>query len=234
MSKKNEINTLDKNLLTIPVYLNTKIVFDMLATIENGFSAVKTVQTSDSNSKEDGVNANIGASNIFAFLNIGLNAKENRTNTSGTVTSENKTHTPVSLFQYLKKQLENSHLIKNKENEFKVGDFVEIQSDLQQNPLIDILSNFLGLFEVLRDFDNTSSKNKKNSSKKDKQTEMQIKSLLNGMKKDDKIDIICKSKDREFVISVDINYFINKNINELSEGNYKILGKVARICDNPD
>lgn len=32
---------IDKNKLTIPIYLNTKIVFDMLATIEDGFSEVK-------------------------------------------------------------------------------------------------------------------------------------------------------------------------------------------------
>ena len=33
---------IDKNKLTIPIYLNTKIVFDMLATIEDGFQKVKT------------------------------------------------------------------------------------------------------------------------------------------------------------------------------------------------
>ena len=37
---------IDKNKLTIPIYLNTKIVFDMLATIEDGFSEVKNIQTS--------------------------------------------------------------------------------------------------------------------------------------------------------------------------------------------
>lgn len=39
---------IDKNKLTIPIYLNTKIVFDMLATIEDGFTEVKNIQTSKS------------------------------------------------------------------------------------------------------------------------------------------------------------------------------------------
>ena len=44
---------IDKNKLTIPIYLNTKIVFDMLATIEDGFSEVKNIQTSKSKNREE-------------------------------------------------------------------------------------------------------------------------------------------------------------------------------------
>lgn len=40
------MNKIEKNKLTIPIYLNTKIVFDMLATIEDGFADVKNIQTS--------------------------------------------------------------------------------------------------------------------------------------------------------------------------------------------
>lgn len=43
---------IDKNKLTIPIYLNTKVVFDMLATIEGGFFEVKNIQTSRSKCKE--------------------------------------------------------------------------------------------------------------------------------------------------------------------------------------
>ena len=42
MDKKEGLN---KDLLTIPIYLNTKIVLDMLATIEERFSVVKNIQT---------------------------------------------------------------------------------------------------------------------------------------------------------------------------------------------
>ena len=51
---------IDKNKLTIPVYLNTKIVYDMLATIDDGFSEVKNIPTSKSKNREDVAEANIG------------------------------------------------------------------------------------------------------------------------------------------------------------------------------
>lgn len=63
---------IDKNKLTIPIYLNTKIVFDMLATIEDGFSEVKNIQTSKSKNREEDAEANIGMSNLFALFSVGL------------------------------------------------------------------------------------------------------------------------------------------------------------------
>ena len=54
------MNKIEKNKLTIPIYLNTKIVFDMLATIEDGFAKVKNVQTSKNKNREDDIGANIG------------------------------------------------------------------------------------------------------------------------------------------------------------------------------
>lgn len=70
---------IDKEKLTIPIYLNTKIVFDMLATIEDGFSEVRNVQTSNSKSKEDEANADIGVSNVFSLLQIGFSGNRKRT-----------------------------------------------------------------------------------------------------------------------------------------------------------
>ena len=43
MAKNSEVTKIDKEKLTIPIYLNTKIVFDMLATIEDGFSEMRNV-----------------------------------------------------------------------------------------------------------------------------------------------------------------------------------------------
>ena len=63
---------IEKNKLTIPIYLNTKIVFDMLATIEDGFAEVKNVQTSKSKNRENDIETNIGSNNLFAFLNVGI------------------------------------------------------------------------------------------------------------------------------------------------------------------
>lgn len=103
---------IDKEKLTIPIYLNTKIVFDMLATIEDGFSEVRNVQTSNSKSKEDETNADIGVSNVFSLLQIGFTGNRKRTNNDEQVITEEKTHTTVSLFQKLKSALEENKYIK--------------------------------------------------------------------------------------------------------------------------
>ena len=88
---------IDKNKLTIPIYLNTKIVFDMLATIEDGFSEVKNIQTSRNKNREEDAEANIGTGNHFALFNVGIKGKLKSGNNSGETITEEKTHTTVSV-----------------------------------------------------------------------------------------------------------------------------------------
>jgi hypothetical protein len=58
----------------VPIYLNQKIVFDVLAMLEDGFSQLSTVTTSASESEatKSGYSGSVGASNVFAFLGISL------------------------------------------------------------------------------------------------------------------------------------------------------------------
>ena len=118
---------IDIDKLTIPIYLNTKIVFDMLATIEDGFSEMKSVQTSNMKSKGEEVSAEIGAQNVFSLLKIGIGANKKNTDSEEETISEEKTHTTVSLFQKLKSTLEENQFIKQQDSdELMEGDFVEI------------------------------------------------------------------------------------------------------------
>lgn len=223
---------IDKNKLTIPIYLNTKIVFDMLATIEDGFSEVKNIQTSKSRSAEDEVEANIGTSNLFAFLSVGIRGNMKSGSNDGQTVIEEKTHTTVSLFQRLKAQLEDEKLINREVEKLEIGDFVEIQGVLKTNPLIDMLS---GLKELMTLANLFSDKPKPNQSKKDKlmsdnKFNAQIEGLINGLQADGKKDIICESAGLKVILPTDENYFLNNNMSEVTDGNYKILGKVVQIC----
>lgn len=223
---------IDKSKLTIPIYLNTKIVFDMLATIEDGFSEVKNIQTSKSRSAEDEVEANIGTSNLFAFLSVGIRGNMKSGSNDGQTIIEEKTHTTVSLFQRLKAQLEDEKLINREVEKLGIGDFVEIQGVLKTNPLIDMLS---GLKELMTLANLFSDKPKSNQSKKDKlmsdnKFNAQIEGLINGLQADGKKDIICESAGLKVILPTDENYFLNNNMSEITDGNYKILGKVVQIC----
>ena len=223
---------IDKNKLTIPIYLNTKIVFDMLATIEDGFSEVKNIQTSKSRSKEDDAEANIGTSNLFAFLSVGIRGNHKSGSNDGQTVIEEKTHTTVSLFQRLKAQLEDERLVNRDVEKLEIGDFVEIQGTLKTNPLIDMLSGLKELMVLANLF---SDRPKQNQSKKDKimsdnKFNAQIEGLINGLQADGKKDIICESASMKVILPTDENYFLNSNMSEVTDGNYKIFGKIVQIC----
>lgn len=223
---------IDKNKLTIPIYLNTKIVFDMLATIEDGFSEVKNIQTSKSKNNEVGAEANIGASNLFALLSVGIKGTAKNSNNTGETVSEEKTHTTVSLFQKLKSMLEEDAIIKREVDEFEVGDFVELQGTLKTNPLIDVLNGVKELMGLANLFTESRSNNKNKSQKlmSDNKLNSQIDGLIVGLQADGKKDIICESNDLSIIIQIDENYFLNNSMREVTDGNYKILGKVVQIC----
>lgn len=222
---------IDKEKLTIPIYLNTKIVFDMLATIEDGFSEVRNVQTSNSKTKEDETNADIGVSNVFSLLQIGFAGNRKRTNNDEQVITEEKTHTTVSLFQKLKSALEENKYIKQDTDELLEGDFVELQGILKPNPLIDLLVNFKEIIALSNVFNDSKGNKSKSQKLMENQTfNKQIEALINGLQGNGRKDIICKTDNMEIVVPTDENYFFNKSMCELTDGNYKILGKITKIC----
>ena len=68
---------LNKHSLEIPLYLNQKIVFDLLASINDGFTQVTKLKTvSATESSLDGtIEADLGNKNIFALLGVKLKGK---------------------------------------------------------------------------------------------------------------------------------------------------------------
>lgn len=223
---------IDKNKLTIPIYLNTKIVFDMLATIEDGFSEVKNIQTSKSKNREEDAEANIGTSNLFALFSVGIKGNLKSGNSSDQTITEEKTHTTVSLFQKLKADLDAAKLINRNIDKYEIGDFVEIQGNLKTNPLIDMLSalkELMALANLLSDKPKNNNQSKKDKLMSDDKFNAQIEGLINGLQAGGKKDIICEASGLKVVLPTDENYFLNNNMSEITDGNYKILGKVVQI-----
>ena len=223
---------IDESKLTIPIYLNTKVVFDMLATIEGGFSEIKNIQISKKTSKEDNAEANIGSSNLFAFLNIGIRGNLRNNNSTEEMVNEEKTHTTVSLFQNLKCQLDEQNLIKRDIDSINIGDFVELQGILKTNPVIDMLSGLKELMEFANLFSDNKNNNKTKAEKfmSNNKFNAQIDGLIKGLQAGGKKDIICETEDLSVVLPTDENYFLNGNMTEITDGNYKILGKIVKIC----
>lgn len=92
-----------KDDLCIPIYINEKIVFDLLAIIEDGFSHISEVKTSSSNQNNlnGEVNSSLKSSSIFSSLfGVALSAKLNgdSKNIENKENRKEKVHTNVSIF----------------------------------------------------------------------------------------------------------------------------------------
>lgn len=232
--------------LLIPIYLNQKNVFDMLAVIEDGFSQMSTIQKSSANNKELGaeVGGEIGSSNIFAFLGVKLksNIKRGETKNEGSAISQNKVHTPASLFEKLLEFLDDNKLIYEVDSDIKTqnltpGNFVRFTGKLSKNPVISVMESIQKLMELAFIFDgksNQSNKTNKGKGGDNKLILSQMKALSDSLKSGNMFDLICKIDGTNIraVLPVYIDYFYNQNMSEIIDGQYKILGKVIRVINS--
>lgn len=137
------------------------------------------------------------------------------------------------MFQQLKEQLENAKFINRNINNLNIGDFVEVQGTLKNNPVIEMLSGFKEIITLANLFTDSKPKNNKNRKEDvltDKRLNSQIEGLIKGLQADGKKDIICEADKINIILPTDENYFLNNNMSEVTDGNYKILGKVIKVC----
>ena len=124
-------------------------------------------------------------------------------------------------------------MIKRDLDSIKIGDFVELQGILKTNPVIDMLSGLKELMELANLFSDNKSNNNKTKTQKlmsDNKLNAQIDGLIKGLQVGGKKDIICETENLSVVLPTDENYFLNGNMTEITDGNYKILGKIVKIC----
>ena len=147
--------------LPITLYLNQRLTFDILATLENGFSHFATVNmnSTDTSSTEISTEAQVGFSNVFAFLGVtfggsGSRQREGEQNESAT---KEIVHTPASLFPRLRKDLCGRCLVRDISEISDLaavhpGDFVEFEATLRRNPFVELLSAFAELLPLVELF----------------------------------------------------------------------------------
>ena len=143
--------------LGIPIYLNQQIVFDLLAILDDGFSQISTIKTSSSDSEisKHGIGASIGASNVFALLGISFSGERGKEQSAQAQQemSQEKVHTPTSLFAKLRSRLRDLELLHQIDvdvslDDIQSGDFVEFKAVLRKNPLIETIETFKQFMEM--------------------------------------------------------------------------------------
>lgn len=228
--------------LMIPVYINEKIVLDMLAIIEDGFSTVSQVSYNEykdgSNMQKIGAGVSTSATLMSKLLKINLNGEVSRSEKSGEFenVAKEKVHTNVSLLSKFRTFLVDKGILKYglDVSNIAIGDFIEIEGELQKNPLINYMDIFMDIFrmaEIFEEKPNLGNKTQTKSQKKQEdETLKQIKSFADELKHSGTIDFILTNGDRTVVLSAQEQYLSNDNISEIIGGHFKVLGKVIAIC----
>ena len=237
--------------LTIPIYLNQEIVFDLLAILEDGFSTLTTIKTStgETQDRKTTASGSIGVSNVFALLGVsfgGEYARESNTQAQSEQTKE-KIHTPTSLFARLRMSLR-SRGLKQIHNVGDVealasGDFVEFRAILRKNPLVDALDGMKQITNVSMRMTQVSESPRPKPGEpvhggrvpKQQDTNKQLVNMLDTMRaaliQEGSIEMVGELLDAHAVtavLSATLDFFSRGRASDVIDGEFRVLGKVVR------
>jgi len=237
-----------ENKLIIPVYLNQRIVFDLLATLQEGISTVTRVSSTDSNTNMDDqrYGAAFGLSQAFSTLlkiDISGNREKKSQNSAETQRSEERFHTPTSLLQQLREMMQHDQNVTIVGNEYRpeAHDIIEFTASLRRNPMIQVMDVMIGMMDMMTAFTGqttqspTPKKSKHQPQRKqdspNSQVAGQMKEFLRILKSGDTIDIISDTLDCDYkaVITLEQEYLNDPTMSDLVDGQFKVLGKIIRV-----
>ena len=146
--------------LIVPVYINEKIVLDMLAIMEDGFSMVSQVSYSEhkegSSTQRLEAGVSTSATILSKLLKINMSGELAHTGTSDQSenVSREKVHTNVSLLSKFRRFLVEEKFLKADFDvkKMQIGDFIEVEGELQKNPLINYMEIFVDIFRMANIF----------------------------------------------------------------------------------
>ena len=228
--------------LPMTLYLNQRLTFDLLATLEGGFSNFTTVQTTSSGetATELSGGAQLGTSNVFAFLGMQLGGHGSRQagQKQSESTTENIVYTPVSLFAQLRKELQDRELVRfvstsSNLDEVRPSDFVEFEVTLQRNQFLVQLSAFAELVPIMSAFEEPTVSKASRSRKQNKSTTSpmlkQVNSLLSALTTGGSQDLISRVGQINVVITTEQQYYIDPTMNDIINGTFRVFGKATRV-----
>lgn len=214
----------------------------MLAIMEDGFSTVSQVNYTEhiekNSSKKLEAAASTSATILSKLLKIDVSGEISQIGNDGKDTNvvKEKVHTNVSLLSKFRNFLIDKKILKSELDfsKIEVGDFIEVDGELQKNPLINYMDIFVDIFRLADIFTEEPQLGNKNQAKNQKQQDSkivkQIKSFSDELKHSGTIDFILSDEKGSVVLSAQEQYLANDNISEILGGHFKVLGKVIFIC----
>ncbi len=226
--------------LIVPVYLNQKLVFDLLAMLEGGIATVTAVSRSqNSNSgSEEKLSTGFGLSEAFStLLKINLSGQNSKveSDAKSASSSEERVHTPASMFFQLRNLLlEKQHLPSNPGRALpEAGSFVEFRGFLKRNPILETIDSLAEMMELAESFQLESNNPKErrgvpNFSSLRKQMMKFSESLKAGSTIDLTARAATSSQSFLAVITLETKFLNDPLMSDLVDGQFTVLGKVIR------
>lgn len=238
----------------VNVYVDSNLLFDALASIDNGFSLMEEVKTIDKGETSSDVKANLQAGfSIPSMLNlvkIGTDAKVSSNSGSNSEqsleSSRIRYHTLGSLLYKLVNSLEQQKFLKNLDNkktfeEISCGDIIKATGVINLNPLNDSLEKTIRLIkgiELLTSFaefaPNENKKNIKQQSQLLEKIRTRLQLLLTDITPAGQKALILKNEEIDFSILFSIYDSFTRDIAGLQFGShtFTVIGKVVGVSQN--
>lgn len=228
--------------LLVPVYLNQKLVFDLLAMLQGGISTVTAITrtSSESNQEQEKISTGFGLSEAFStLLKIDLSGVKSDTNTSDNKNSatEERVHTPASMFYQLRNTLVSEGHLKDfsQDNPPVAGDFVEFKGSLKRNPIVETLDSLAAMLDIAEAFSESSAQPKRkgkqaNESSDYNKIKKQMRMLSEALKAGSTTDLTATNLDSGYtaVITVETNFLNDPLMSDIVDGEFKVIGKVVK------
>ena len=227
-----------------PLYLNQRHVFDMLAMMENGFSLLRIERASenDAGEKSSSFGGGIGLKNIFAFLDVSLKGDRSAKQSEGSSheSSQEKVHTPNSLFARLRANLEEEKLIEREYEKAVPSSIVEFKLTLHKNPVLDSFESLKNLMPLAISAESLNSGGKGNKPAQKQGTSMKsisqfLDTFLSQMLLGNSVDLIASEvgdDKKQFVVTLEKQFLNDPFMADLLDGEFAVMGKVIQRIES--
>ena len=242
---------MNDNNYPIPLYLNQRTVFDILAMMEGGLSQFESVQTTESVGQQQAsrISGDVGVRNVFAFLGVSFGGEKSggSTATSAQQVSKEKIYTPNALFAKMRERLFAENKIVDKlTSDLAPGMFVEFKTSLSKNPLIQALESIQAFISLYFTFSEAAkpkaiSKSSKgndvgshlsntNATAVFNQAKSLITTLLRELTAEGSLDLIGTAPETGItaVLTIDKAFLTDPTLGDLLDGEYAVIGKITR------
>ena len=244
--------------LPITLYLNQRLTFDLLATLEGGFSSFATVTTTSAGetTTEASGEAQLGFNNGFALLGVKLGGRGSRQaqQSQSESATEDIVHTPTSLFARLRKELHARELVRSISSSSELeavspSDFVEFEGTLRRSPIVELLLVYSELLPLVELADAGTAKKANRNPRKNRRAassgggqqrneqssgQEQIEMLQSAVTAEGSHDLVAEVGTMRVVLTAEEKYFLDKSMNDTVDGTFRVFGKVTRVIPSGD